>query len=222
LNPSAGQTVAIIPNAKPITNAAELNARLEAFRGKGIKVRDFSFIHAAEDVPHVLSVAAEAGLTIRDGDPTSDPGPIIVDQTRFSDKDSGQFIGYRDEWIFGKLSTHLVQGGAYQGKYDIAPGTNCTGIDFYFLGERELGRKRRLGNGTISRRVDWYSPEQHQVYPSPPDVKLIFDAICKRLDIGKRIREGGRTYYVLDGALKKIGKGYLPPFDFIEWPTELR
>jgi hypothetical protein len=199
----------------------ELNARPEIFRGKGIKVRDFSFIHAAEDVPHVLSVAADAGLIIRDGGPTSDPGPIFIDKTRFSNTDGGQFFGYRDKWIFGKFSTYLIEAGAYQGKYDISPGTNCAGIGFYFMGEREAGGRRRLGNGEVSRPIDWYSPEQHQVHPSPPDVKLVFDAICKQLDTGKRVRAGGRTYFLLDGALDKIGKGYLPPFDFIEWPTSL-
>jgi hypothetical protein len=89
------------------------------------------------------------------------------------------------------------------------------------MGERNVGRKRRLGNGTSSRRVDWLNSEQHQVHPSPPDVKLIFDAICKQLDSGNRIRAGGRTYHVLRGALTKIKMGYLPPFDFIEWPVDL-
>ena len=199
----------------------QLNARPEILQGKGSKVRDFSFIHAAEDVPHVLSVAAAAGLVIRDGEPTCDPGPVIIDQSRFSDQYSGQFVGFRNEWVFGKLATYLIDAGAYQGKYDISPGINCAGIDFYFAGERDDVGKPRLGNGTISRRVDWYSPDQHQVHSSPPDVKLVFDAICKQLDSGRRIRSGGRTYHVLGGALAKIKTGYLPPFDFIEWPADL-
>lgn len=185
-------------------------------------MRDFSFIHSAEDVPHVLSVAATLGLTIRDGEPTSHPGPIVIDETQFSLRGGGQFVGYHDEWIFGKLATHLIEAGGYKGKFRISPGRNYTGINFYFMGERHLGQKRRLGNGTLSRGVDWYSPEQHEVHPIPPDVKLIFDALCKQLDTGKCIRAGERTYHLLDGALNKIKEGYLPPFDFIAWPTDLR
>lgn len=185
-------------------------------------MRDFSFIHAAEDVPHVLSVAGDAGLTIRDGEPTSTPGPIIIERPQFSEKDCGQFVGYRDEWIFGKLAVNSITAGAYKGKYDISPGVNTTCIDFYFMGERQHKNGCYLGNGTISRRVDWYCPEKHEICPAPPEVSIVFDAIRKRLDTGKRVRAGGRTYHLLEGALRKIKKGYLPPFDFIEWPVELR
>jgi hypothetical protein len=184
-------------------------------------VRDFSFIHASEDVRKVLSAAADAGVTIRDGDPTSDPGPVIIEKSQFSDKNRGQFVGYRDEWIFGDLPVHEITAGAYQGQYDISPGTNAAGIDFYFMGEREIERRRRLGSGTITRRLDWYCPEEHAVYLVPPEVKTVFDAICRLVDTGKRVRAGGRTYHLLEGALRKIKEGYLPPFDFIEWPPEL-
>jgi len=185
-------------------------------------VRDFSFIHGAEDVAHVLSVVAGAGLTIRDGGPTSDPGPIVIEEAQFPYKEGGQFVGYRDEWIFGEPSVYRISAGAYEGQYDMSPGINCVGIELYFMGEREAGAKRRLGNGDVGRRIDWYSPEKHEVYPAPPEVKSVFDTICKRLNTGKRVRAGGRTYHLLGGALQKIQMGYLPPFDFIKWPSELR
>ena len=184
-------------------------------------MREFSFIHAAEDVPQVLSVAAEAGLIIRDGRPTSSPGPIIIDEPQFSAESRGQFVCYRDEWIFGELPVHEIEAGGYKGKYDISPGTNAVCIELYFMGERNVEAGKRLGNGEVSRRIDWYDPEAHAVYSAPPEVKEVFDAIRKRLDTGKRVRAGGRTYHLLEGALKKIKEGYLPPFDFIEWPAEL-
>src|SRR6185503_4702574 len=111
--------------------------------------------------------------------------------------------------------------GAYQGKYDISPGINTVGIDLYFLGERYSEQHWRLGNGTISRRIDWYDPKRHQVYTAPSDVKDVFDVICKRINTGKKMRAGGRTYYFLKGALKKIKTGCTPPFDFMEWPKNL-
>jgi hypothetical protein len=184
-------------------------------------VREFSFIHAAEDVPYVLSVAADAGLIIRDGRPTSRPGPIIIDRPRFSNESRGQFVGYRDDWIYGEFPIHEIEAGAYKGKYDISPGTNAVYIELYFMGERNVEAGQRLGNGDVSRRIDWYDPAAHAVYSAPPEVKEVFDAIRKRLDTRKRVRAGGRTYCLLEGALKKIKKGYLPPFDFIEWPAEL-
>jgi hypothetical protein len=183
-------------------------------------VREFSFIHAAEDAPHVLSVAADAGLIIRDDRPTSNPGPIIIERSRFLNESRGQFVGYRKEWIYGELSVQKIAAGAYKGKYDISPGINAVGIGFYFMGERNVEAGQRLGDGDISRRIDWYDPAAHAVYSAPPEVKEVFDAIRKRLDTGKRVRAGGRTYCLLEGAQKKIKKGYLPPFDFIEWPAE--
>lgn len=184
-------------------------------------MRDFSFIHAAEDVPYVLSAAAEAGLTIRDGEPTVAPGPIVLESEQFTEKVAGQFFGYRDDWVFGELSIYEISAGAYKGKYDISPGINTAGIYLYFMGERKIQSVRRLGNGEISRRVDWYSPEKHAVYPAPPEIESVFNAIRRRLDTGKRMRVGGRTYHLLEGALGKISEGYLPPFDFMEWPSEL-
>jgi len=185
-------------------------------------MRAFNFIHSAEDVPHVLSVAAGAGLIIRDGEPTAEPGPIILRMAQYSDRNSGQFVGYRDDWLFGDLPVYEIAAGAYQGKFDISPGTNVAGIDFYFMGERQSEDGDRLGDGVISWRLDWYSPKDHEVYLAPPEVEATFDTIRKRLDTGKRVRAGGRTYHLLEGALHKMKKGYLPPFDFIEWPVELR
>lgn len=184
-------------------------------------MRDFDFIHAAEDVKVVLRVAAEAGLIVREGDSTPSPHPVIIDVDRFGDFTCGQFVGYREEWIFGDLRIQKIEGGAYEGQYSISPGVNSVGIGIYFMGERQAGQRRRLGNGIISRRVDWYSPEDHEVYKAPYDVKKVFDAICKQLDTGKRVRTGGRTYHLLECALEKIKNGYLPPFDFIEWPPAL-
>lgn len=150
-------------------------------------MRDFSFIHAAEDIEVVLRVAAEAGLIIRDGDSTPSSHPVIIDVDRFGDFDCGQFVGYREEWIFGELRIQKIDAGAYEGQYSISPGVNSVGIELYFMGERQADQRRRLGNGVISRRVDWYSPENHEVYQAPLDVKNVFDIICKQLDTGKRV-----------------------------------
>jgi len=185
-------------------------------------MRDFDFIHSADDVPRVLSIASNAGLTIRDGDPTSEPGPVIIETSQFPDKREGQYYCYRSGWIFGDLPTPRIPAGAFEGQYDMSPGVNAVGIELYFSGERQDEQGCRLGSAMISRRVDWYSPEHHEVYLAPPEVKEVFETICKRLKTGKRVRAGGRTYHLLPGALAKIKQGYLPPFDFIEWPPELR
>ena len=185
-------------------------------------MRDFGFIHSMEDVGLVLKFASEAGLIVREDGPTDRSGPVILEEGQFSYRNHGQFMGYRDEWIFGDLRIYQIDAGAYQGKFSMSPGVNMAGIKFYFMGERELGNgQRRLGNGEISRPVDWYSPEDHAAYLPPPEVKEAFDQICRRLRSGRRLRAGGRTYNLLDGALTKIKQGYLPPFNFIQWPEKL-
>jgi hypothetical protein len=90
------------------------------------------------------------------------------------------------------------------------------------MGERRSHLVNRLGSGTVSRDVDWYSPADHAVYAAPPEVKEVFDEIRRRLNTGKYVDAGGQRYLLLPGALKKIKQGYIPPFDYIKWPQALR
>lgn len=184
-------------------------------------MRDLELIHAKEDIGNVLQLAIDAGLTIRVAEPTPTPSPVIIDSSRLNLISSGVFDAYRDEWMFDDLVYHKIDEGGYKGKYSYAPTVNYVGIQFYFIGERKGKNQHTLGNGFVSRDLKWYDPAAHEVYAAPPEVKGVFDTICKRLDTRVYVHAGVHKYLILGGALKKIKVGYLPPFDFIEWPAEL-
>jgi hypothetical protein len=207
----------IIAPAKESIVATAFNARPEGCAIRGNKVRDFSYIHAEEDVADVLGLASELGLIIRNDEPTAEPAPNIVAPGRISSLNTGIFMAYLPEWVFGDFKYNLITAGHNKGKYDQMPSTNCIKLQFSFWHERKDGDFIRLGNGTISRDIEWYRPEDHTVHPAPPEVKAIFDTIRKRIDTKKYIKVGGRRYAVLPGALKKLAdRSYRPPFDFMD------
>lgn len=185
-------------------------------------MRDLELIHAKEDISTVLQLARDTGLTIRVAEPTPTPVPIIIDGSKLGLISRGVFDGYRDEWMFRRLVYHRIEKGAYEGKYSYGPAVNYAGIQFYFTGEREIKNHYALGSGFISRDLRWYDATAHEVHLAPQNVKATFESIRMRLDTGVYVRAGVHKYLILEGALKKIKEGYLPPFDFIEWPTELR
>lgn len=183
-------------------------------------MREFEFIHAAEDVPAVLRFAAELGLIIRRDEPTINPEPDILNDDQISNIGDGVFILYRSNWVFGEFVFGKIRGGYNEGKYSQNPSTNYASITAYFGGEKMIDSVWRLGAGLLGRSIDWYRPSDHSVQPAPPDVKKVFNTIREHIDTRRRLRGGVHKYAVLERALKKLSEGRaLPPFDYIEWPT---
>lgn len=180
-------------------------------------MRDFSFIHSEEDVPDVLGLASELGLILRNDEPTAEPAPNIVAPSLIPSLTTGIFMAYLPEWVFGDFKYNLIPGGYRKGKYSQMPSTNYIKLQFTLWHERRDGDFIRLGNGSLSRDVDWYHFEAHAVHPAPPAVKAMFDTIRKRIDTKEYIKVGGRRYAVLPGALRKLAdKRYRPPYDFMD------
>ena len=184
-------------------------------------MRDFEFIHAAEDVPRTLGFAAELGLIVRHDEPTPTPEPRIVPADKLATFRNGVFFLYRPEWVFGEFRHFIISGGHYEGQYDQSPSTNYVSLTLYFAGERKDGAGLRLGGGTLGRDVRWLRTSDHTLHPAPPDVNTVFDTIRKHIDTGKRLRGGVHNYAVLESAWEKLIAGSaLPPFDYIEWPPK--
>jgi hypothetical protein len=180
-------------------------------------VRELNFIHAQEDVPRLLCLASEMGLTLRNDRPTCEPASNILNPASLGEPTKGVFVGYRSEWVFGEFKHDLIDGGYNRGKYFQMPATNYAGIQLYFSGERSNNDIPRLGNGFISRDIDWYNPANHTVSRAPPEVKETFDQIMEKISTRKYIIAGGCRYIVLQGALKRMATGALrPPFDFMD------
>lgn len=180
-------------------------------------MRDFAFIHATEDVPEVLELASNLGLTIRRDEPVPEPIPDIVNPAAIPGLSEGGFMAFLPNWVFGDFGYHLIDAGYSKGLYSQMPSTNCVNVNFYFRKETSEPDFTRLGGGFISRDIRWYRSADHSVHPAPPDVKTIFNRIRKEIDTRKYIDVGGRRYTVLRGALKKLGTGsYRPSFDFMD------
>jgi hypothetical protein len=180
-------------------------------------MREFDFIHAAEDVASVLLAASELGLALRLDEPTSEPTPVILDSKSISEQTEGLFVGCLPDWVFGTARYQLIDSGHNQGKYFQMRKTNYVGLQLYFSGERRDDSIFRLGNGFVSRDIEWYSPEDHSVHPPPSEVRVIFDLIRKKIDTKKCISAGGRRYMILPKALEKLNCcTHRPPFDFMD------
>jgi len=180
-------------------------------------MRDFAFIHSAEDVADVLKLVSDLGLIIRRDEPSRQPVPDIVDVAVIPELREGAFMAFLPNWVFGGRRYNLIEAGYRKGLYDQMPSTNCINLSFYFGKESPEESYIRLGNGSLSRDIQWYRPEDHTVHPAPSEVKELFDRIRRNIDTGKYLKVGGRKYAFLRGALKKfVEKSYLPPFDFMD------
>ena len=185
------------------------------------RMRNFEFIHSTEDVHRVLWIAAKLGLIIRDDSPAAEPHPKMVSTAAFNTLSAGSFMLYRPSWVLGPLQFEEITSGYNSGKYFQNPATNYSAVTAYFGGERLDENTPRLGNGDLSRDVDWYRPSDQTIHPAPPEVEIVFNEIRREIDTGRRLRGGVHNYAVLEGASKKLDKGsHLPPFDYIEWPVE--
>jgi len=184
-------------------------------------MRDIRLIQASEDVPRVLRHARELGLVILDDSPTPTPAPWFVQERQIDTYESGSFIMYLPEWVFGKPVFSQISDGYYKGKFSRHPNTNNTSIGISFSGERMDGSVKRLGSGDMSRNVEWYRSTDHSVHRAPPSVEEVFDALWKRINTRKYLRGGGFRYRVLEKAWDKLcGDVAMPPFDYIEWPPK--
>ena len=184
-------------------------------------MRDLEFIHATDDVRHILEFAAKNRLLIRDDAPTKEPKPRLINAENLGTRDSGSFVLYKPDWVFGELIFEMIPAGFNKGKYFQHPSTNYVGISIFFTGERRDNLVLRLGSGSISRKIDWYNPSNNTIQPAPPEVKAVFNVIRKHIDTGRRLRGGVHNYAVLEGAWTKLIEGVaMPPFDYIEWPPK--
>lgn len=180
-------------------------------------MRDFAFIHSAEDVTEVLELISAFGLIIRRDEPTPEPAPRVVDIDSIPNIREGLFAVYLQSWVFAELSYNIIDAGYRKGMYDQKPSTNCVKIQLSFREERREGVKIRLGNGYVSRDVDWYKSSNNTIQSAPVEVKIAFEYIIKSIDTKKYMMIGGRRYAFLKGALEKIYlDSYLPPFDFMD------
>jgi hypothetical protein len=181
------------------------------------EVRDFDFIHSAEDVPELLGLASDLGLIIRRDEPSREPVPDIVDPAVIPELREGVFMTFLPHWVFGDLGYNLIDAGYRKGLYSQMPSTNCVNLNFYFGKETPEIGFIRLGSGTMSRDIRWYRPEDHTVHPAPLDVKNMFDRIRNEIDTRKFIEVGGRRYTILHGALEKLKIGsHRLSFDFMD------
>jgi len=181
-------------------------------------MRDVRLVLACEDVPRTLRAARELGLIILDDSPTPSPAPKFVEENDIDAYQSGSFIMYRPEWVFDAFAFSVINRGHFKGSFFRHPNTNNTSIQFHCSRERVDGVVKRLGSGGLSRNIEWYRSVDHTVHPAPPSVATALEDLRKRISTGKYLRGGGRRYFLLQGALKKLTNGdAVPPFDYIEF-----
>jgi hypothetical protein len=184
---------------------------------------DRELIHANEDTTSVLNLAVELGLTIRLDLPTLTPTPDILCIERLKDFQSGIFILYRPEWIFGDQQFIEISDGYNVGKYSQSPRINSSSITLYLSGERLENDKLRLGSGFISWSKTWLRQSDGTVHKAPHEVDLIYKELLKLIETRKSLKGGGHTYTVFEIAWGKLMAGSAsPPFNYLDWPQNTR
>lgn len=179
---------------------------------------DREFIHSISDISAVLHYALGSGMQVMFDGPQPEPRPRFLAQEDVALRESGVFLLFKPEWVYGEFQISPVLQGHNAGRFFVQPRANFAPITVYFSGERVVDGRRKLGSGTLSFHRDWLEMPAKVMHPTPAEVEMWFKRVFAQVTSGAQVRVGVHRYHICRGVIDDPRAGEcLPPFDYIPW-----
>src|SRR5688572_5941153 len=140
---------------------------------------DREFIHSAFDVSAVLYYALGSGMQVIVDTPQPEPRPRMITTEDVPLYESGVFLLFKPEWVYGEFQVSLASAGHYAGKFFVQPRVNFAPVTVYFSGERLVDGRRKLGSGVLSVHSDWLEMPAKLTHSTPAEVKMWFKKVFR-------------------------------------------